>query len=58
LNKAADLERRLRAKQMQIDYLEKLIEIASKDSGIELKEHQSNTLEHFRMNKKSHSHKR
>lgn len=37
LNKVADLERRLGQKQMQIDYLEKLIEIVSKDSGVDLK---------------------
>lgn len=37
LNKVADLERWLGQKQMQIDYLEKLIEIASKDAGVDLK---------------------
>lgn len=35
--KVSDLERRLGQKQMEIDYLEKLIEIASKNSGIDLK---------------------
>lgn len=37
LNKVADLERHLGQKQMQIDYLEKLIEIAGKESGIDIK---------------------
>lgn len=37
LLKVADLERRLGQKQMQLDYLEKLIEIASKDSGFDIK---------------------
>lgn len=37
LGKVASLEQRLGQKQMQIDYLEKLIEIASKDAGVDLK---------------------
>jgi transposase len=44
LSQVADLERRLGQKQMQIDYLEKLIEIASKDSGIDLKKNIKITL--------------
>lgn len=37
LNKVAELERYLGQKQMQIDYLEKLIEIAGKETGVDIK---------------------
>ena len=37
LNLVAELERKLGQKQMQIDYLEKLVEIASKDLDVDLK---------------------
>ena len=37
VNLVAELERKLGLKQMQIDYLEKLVEIASKDLDVDLK---------------------
>jgi transposase len=39
--KVAELEAALGRKQMEIDYLNKLIEIASKDSGIDVKKNTS-----------------
>lgn len=44
LLRVANLERLLGQKQMQLDYLEKLIEIASKDSGVDLKKNIKVTL--------------
>lgn len=40
----AEMERKLGQKQMQIDYLEKLIEIASKDYDVDLKKNIKVTL--------------
>ncbi len=37
LAQVAELERRLGQKQMQLDYLEKLVELASKEYDIDLK---------------------
>jgi hypothetical protein len=37
LVQVAELERRLGQKQMQLDYLEKLVELASKEYSIDLK---------------------
>ena len=44
LNLVAELERKLGQKQMQIDYLEKLVEIASKDLDVDLKKNIKVTL--------------
>ena len=44
LLRVANLERLLGQKQMQLDYLETLIEIASKDSGVDLKKNIKVTL--------------
>ena len=37
LSKVAELERLIGQKQMQLDYLEKLVELASKEYGIDIK---------------------
>lgn len=37
LNKVAELERKLGQKQLQIDYLEKLLELGSEEIGIDIK---------------------
>jgi transposase len=44
VNLVAELERKLGQKQMQIDYLEKLVEIASKDLDVDLKKNIKVTL--------------
>lgn len=55
LNQVAELERYLGQEQMQIDYLEKLVELASKECDIDFKKNQRTTLEYFRVHIKRYS---